>query len=114
MAWRHMKSAYIQPREYADFITGLVNTRNDARFREILSVILNDVIRFTRGTESMKARKIYKKTLWRNQMETFSALLAICAGISPVTSEFPVQSPVTRSFDVFFDLRQYKRLNKQA
>ena len=38
-------------------------------------------------------------------METFSALLAICAGNSPVTGEFPAQSPVTRSFDVFFDLR---------
>ena len=31
-----------------------------------------------------------------------SALLAICAGNSPVTCEFPAQRPVTRSFDVFF------------
>ena len=38
---------------------------------------------------------------WRHQMETFSALLAICAGSSPVPSEFPAQMPVTRSFDVF-------------
>ena len=38
-------------------------------------------------------------------METFSALLAICAGNSPVPGEFPTQRPVTRSFDVFFDLR---------
>ena len=38
-------------------------------------------------------------------METVSALLATCAGNSPVTGEFPAQSPVTRSFDVFFDLR---------
>ena len=37
--------------------------------------------------------------------EIFSALLAICAGISPVTDEFPAQKPVTRSFDVFFDVR---------
>ena len=50
---------------------------------------------------------------WRHQMETFSALLAICAGNSPVTGEFPTQSPVTRSFDVFFDLRLNKRLSKQ-
>ena len=42
---------------------------------------------------------------WRHQMETFSALLAICAGNSPVPGEFPAQRPVTRSFDVFFDLR---------
>ena len=35
-----------------------------------------------------------------HQMETFSALLSICAGNSPVADEFPVQRPVTRSFDV--------------
>ena len=42
---------------------------------------------------------------WRHQMETFSALLVICAGNSLVTGQFPAQRPVTRSFDVFFDLR---------
>ena len=47
-------------------------------------------------------------------METFSALLAICAGNSPVPGEFPAQRPVTRSFDVFFDLRLKKRLSKQS
>ena len=46
-------------------------------------------------------------------METFSALLALCAGNSPVSGEFPTQRPVTRSFDVFFDLRLNKRLSKQ-
>ena len=51
---------------------------------------------------------------WRHQMETFSALLAICAGNSPVSGEFPVQRPVTRSFDIFFDLRLNKRLSKQS
>ena len=51
---------------------------------------------------------------WRHQMETFSALLAICAGNSPVTGEFSAQRPVRRSFDVFFDLRPNKRLSKQS
>ena len=37
---------------------------------------------------------------WRHQMETFSER----AGNSPVTGEFPAQRPVTRSFDVLFDL----------
>ena len=37
-------------------------------------------------------------------MEAFSALLALCAGNSPVTGEFLAQRPVTRSFDVFFSL----------
>ena len=47
-------------------------------------------------------------------METLSALLAICAGNSPVTGEFPAQRPVTRSFDVFFDLRLNKWLSNQS
>ena len=51
---------------------------------------------------------------WRHQMETFSALLVICAGNSPVLGEFPAQKPMTRSSDVFFDLRQNKRLSKQS
>ena len=46
-------------------------------------------------------------------MEKFSALPAICAGNSPVPGEFPAQRPVTRSFDVFFDLHPNKRLSKQ-
>ena len=50
----------------------------------------------------------------RHQMDTFSALLAICAGNSPVTGEFPAQRPVTRGFDVFFDLHLNKRLSKQS
>ena len=45
-------------------------------------------------------------------METFSAVLAICAGNSPVPGEFPVQRPVTRCFDVFFDLHLNKRLSE--
>ena len=52
-------------------------------------------------------------TWWCHQMETFSALLALCAGNSPVTGEFPSQRPVTWSFDVFFHLCLNKRLNKQ-
>ena len=46
---------------------------------------------------------------WPHQVETFSALLAICVGNSPV----PAQRPVARSFDVFFDLRPNKRLGKK-
>ena len=51
---------------------------------------------------------------WRHQMEIFSALLAICAGNSQVTGEFPAQRPVIGSFDVFFDLRLNKPLSKQS
>ena len=55
-----------------------------------------------------------KMTRWRHQMETFSTLLALCAGNSPVTGEFPSQRPVARRFDVFFDLRSNKRLSKHS
>ena len=52
---------------------------------------------------------------WRHQMETFSVLLAICAGgNSPVPGEFAVERPVTRGFNIFFDLRLNKRLSKQS
>ena len=47
-------------------------------------------------------------------METFPALLAICAGNSPVTGEYPAQRPVTRSFDVLFDLRLNEQFSKQS
>ena len=35
-------------------------------------------------------------------------------GNPPVTSEFPAPRPVTRSFDVFFDLRLNERLSTQS
>ena len=50
----------------------------------------------------------------RHQMETFYALLAICEGNSPATGEFPSQRPLTRSIDVFSDLRPNKRLSEQS
>ena len=56
----------------------------------------------------------WTNTWWRHQIETFFALLALCAGISPVTDEFPSQRPVMRSFDVSFDLRLNKRLSNQS
>ena len=49
-----------------------------------------------------------------SQMETFSALLAICAGNSAISGDFPAQRPVTRSFDIFLDLRLIKRLSKHS
>ena len=43
----------------------------------------------------------WQTTWWRHQLETFSALLALCAGNSPVTGELSSQRPVTRSFDIW-------------
>ena len=56
----------------------------------ITAIVATDLIRTTCWKEGL--------TWWRHQMETFSALLAICAGNSPVTGEFPARRPVTRSF----------------
>ena len=53
-------------------------------------------------------------TWWRHQMETFSAVLAICAGNSPVTGEFLSQRPVTQSSDIFVAMRMKKQLSKQS
>ena len=50
----------------------------------------------------------------RHQMNTFSAWLAICAGNSPVTGEFPAQRPVAPSFDVLFHLGLNEWLSKQS
>ena len=53
-------------------------------------------------------------SLWSHQMETFSALLALCEGNPPVTSGFPSQRPVTWSFDAFFDLHLNKWLIRKS
>ena len=44
-------------------------------------------------------------------METFSGPYE---GNPPVTGGFPLSRPVTRSFDIFIDLRLNKRLSKQS
>ena len=49
-----------------------------------------------------------------SSMETFSSLLALYVGNSPVTGEFPSQRPVTWKCDVFVDLCMNKWLSKQS
>ena len=51
---------------------------------------------------------------WRHQMETFSVLLALYAGNSPVTDEFPSQRPMTWSFDVFVTKGLYSSCSSTA
>ena len=75
-------------------------------YRVIFSSKLNDA--------EMSDSHLEPLSWCRHQMETFSALLALCAGNSPITGEFPSQRPVTQSFDVFSDLRLNKRLSKQT
>ena len=73
-------------------------------------------IRFDNEARETFARSTIHSSIeswWRHQVETFSALLALCEGNPSVNGEFPSQRPMTRSFDVFFDVRLNKRLSKQ-
>ena len=45
---------------------------------------------------------------------TIFYVMALCDGNPPATDGFPSQRPVKRSFDVFFDLHQNKRLSKHS
>ena len=69
------------------------------------SILLNvDMLR-------SRSRGFRKVDIVTSSMETFSALLVLCAGNSPVTGEFPAQRAVTRSVCVFIDQRLNKRLS---
>ena len=83
-------------------------------FKTCFTVIFTDI-----GKEILNALDNHSPTsinspCWCHQMETYSALLVICAGNSTVPGKFPAQRPVTRSFGVFFDLRLNKRLSKHS
>ena len=67
-----------------------------------------------RAAASAPSWRQYLGAVAPSEIDTFSSLLAICAGNSPVIGEFPAQRPVTRSFDVFLDLRLNQRLSKQS
>ena len=69
---------------------------------------------FLRNENMMEAIVSLAGAWWCHQMETFPALLAICAGNSPVSGGFPAQMPVTWSFDICFDLRLNKRFGTQS
>ena len=73
-----------------------------------------NIEKYRRTHNPLKTIQHVKVSWWRHQMETFSALLAICAGNSPVTGEFPAQRPTTRNFHVFVDLRLNKLFSKQS
>ena len=64
----------------------------------------------SQGVSSKPFPVVIKMSRWRHQIETFSALLALCEG--NFTSQFPSQRPLTRSYDIFFDLRQNKTVEQ--
>ena len=83
---------------------------NECPWMEIVVYFIQSSVKFVPmdSVESKQPRVPW----WRHPMETFSALLALCD--SPSSGEFPSKRPMTRSFDVFFDLRLNKRLSKQS
>ena len=92
---------------YAQFMTTTVSRP----FRVIWKRLRRPGIHFCRGICNYNNGDEYTHVMcllswWSHPMETFAALLAICVGNSPVPGEFPAQRPVTRNFDVFFDLRR--------
>ena len=62
-------------------------------------MLFREIFPKTNQPRYMERRHI-NRLWWRYQMETFSG-------------EFPVQRPVTQSFDVLFDLHPNKRMSKQ-
>ena len=66
----------------------------------------------THGTNMPYTTNCWFDTMTSSNGNIFRATGSMCRN-SPVTGEFPLQRPVTRSFDVFFDLHLNKLLSKQ-
>ena len=108
--------------KYITYTTSKIKEENRSAF-EFTKVVVRFWLGLTKllqwcymrvmGFEIINFAIVCSMTWWCHQMKTFSVLLDICAGNSPVTGEFPTQRPVTRSFDVFFDLHLNKQLSKQ-
>ena len=92
----------------------IINGDHFSNMTWMIIEMMNSIFRFSTGmmvysisvleTLSHLTASALSNPWWRHEMETFSELLALCAGNSPVTGEFPSQRPVTQSFGVFFDL----------
>ena len=74
-----------------------------------MSAMVSQITSLTIVYSTINSRRRSKKT-------PKLRVTGLCAGTSTVTGEFPSQRPVTRSFDVFFDLRPDKRFsnNREA
>ena len=104
---RYLSSLYIPA--YTCWCFAWSRERKSIIHHDYLDIDINIV---KQSQKTIQRIKVY--TRWRHQMETFFALLALCAGNSSVTGQFPSQKQVTQSFDVFFDRRMNKWLSKQS
>ena len=88
-------------------------TDNPIIFNSLLRLPANDLSK-VRITSIRRWPLILYTYIMTSSNGNISALLAMYAWNTPVTGEFPAQRPITRSFDVFFDLRLNERLSKQS
>ena len=91
------------------FTIGLFQSKCKSRFPCFVWAVISALEPSGRSFLSQSAPSHDDVIKWKH----FLFFLAICAGNSLDTGEFPTQRPVTRGFDVFFDLRLNKRLSKQ-
>ena len=75
---------------------------------------LNDQTNLDRYPDASRLRCKTSWCLVSRVQDTSLAKVMTFPIFFPVPGDFPVQRPVTRSFDVFFDLRSNKRLSKQS
>ena len=117
LMWLQSRNIHKTLCEICVMMTSSISSQLDFENTQILAQFKRFPYLFIRVTASQLTEyTLLTNTWWRHQMETFSSLLALCAGNSPVTGEFPSQRPVMRSFDVVFGLGLNKRLinNRQT
>ena len=66
-----------------------------------------------RSIQTFMWDRVLRVIMMTSSNENIFRVTGLCATNSPVTGEFPSQRPVTRSFDIFFDLHPNKCLNSQ-
>ena len=70
----------------------LYRTSREVRICSLFVVVSYQSLSSTSARITSRARGWVWGSLWRHQMEKFSALLTLCVGNSPVIGEFPAQS----------------------
>ena len=99
IAFQNVGSAKCRP-----FCSGFVVSLTTRHKRKIMNIYFFYLLRTKQSatTDPQYEPRPDKEShaWWRHQMETFSALLALCAGNSSVNGAFPSQRPVMQSFDV--------------
>ena len=68
---------------------------------------------FVRGIRRLPVHSLHKGPMMTSSNGNIFRLTGPLCGEFTGPGEFPTQRPVTRGFDVFFDLRLNKRLSKQ-